>query len=58
MTRPEYGWGEYGDQRAVAVMVPGDEAVKELKGRVAMGQHMIDYLPLQGKGSFLNPQST
>lgn len=37
---------------------PGDEAVKELKGRVAMGQHMIDCPPLQVKGVFLNLQST
>lgn len=39
-------------------MVPADEAVKELKARVVMGQPIIDCLLLQGKGGFLDLQCT
>lgn len=61
VTWPEYGWWwwrKYGEQKAVVVMVPADEAVKELKARVAMGQPIIDCPLLQGKGGFLDLQCT
>lgn len=58
VTWPEYGQGKREDCCAVEVMVPGDEADKELRRQGGDGSQIICCPLLKVKGGLINLQST